>query len=154
MPTTRRDFFIGVGPAVVAGAFGFPALAGGKAGEVLSPSTPPPPARTDVLPVSKPPPVPTGSGVASNGYLWSLLPPGRQHELRELNVEPRYLRRDLRADVVHDVLNGRAIAALQSNKEVALVGLGEAGIPELKAGAARIGLDLGCGLQNHLDLPQ
>jgi hypothetical protein len=87
MATTRRNFFMGAAPAIAAGAFGFPALAGGKAGEVLSPSTPPPAVRIDVpSPPLKPPPVQPDSGVASNGYLWSLLPPGRLRELREINV--------------------------------------------------------------------
>jgi hypothetical protein len=72
MPTTRRDFFKRAGPAVVAGALGFPPVIGAGA-RAASPSA--------SVTTSQP-----ASAVASNSYLSSLLPLEDQRELRKINV--------------------------------------------------------------------
>ncbi len=69
------------------------------------------------------------------------------HELQHLDVEAGDGLLDLRAHVVHDLLDGPARQGLQADEEVALVGLGDAAA-ELQAGAPRVGLHLGRALQD------
>ncbi len=97
MQTTRRDLFKSAGPAMVAGALGFPALIRTEAhADALSAS-----ASTGR----------TASAVASNGYLSSLLPLEDRLALREINVRlTRLAIRQSAADgVANQILFGTSI---------------------------------------------
>ena len=77
--TTRRDFFKSAGAAVVAGAFGFPAVLRTQALADASPNS--------VTTGTLPPPGQTSAAVASNNFLSSLLPLADQFALRQINID-------------------------------------------------------------------
>ncbi|MFZ3237883.1 MAG: FAD-binding oxidoreductase [Stellaceae bacterium] len=107
MQTTRRDLFKSAAPAVMAGALGFPAVgrAEGYADTGSASGT------ADR----------TGSAVASNGYLSSLLPLEDQRALREINVSlTRLAIRQCVADgvanqIVFDTRICEALAAFEAH---------------------------------------
>ncbi len=75
------------------------------------------------------------------------------HQLGHLDIETGNLLFDPGANGVHHLPDGPARAGLETDEEVALVGLGQ-GPPEGGAGAARIGVDGGIVLDDLFHLSQ
>jgi hypothetical protein len=97
MQTTRRDLFKSAGPAVMAGALGFPALVRTQAHA------------DDLFAAASS--GHTASGAASNGYLSSLLPLEDRLALREINVRLTQLaiRQSVADGVANQILFGTSI---------------------------------------------